>query len=158
MNWFRVSEGKIEVPIIDYIVDLVRTEREKGYNVSVAIGTDAQRRGKKHKFVTVIGVVSEGKGGKIIYTSAYDKGKISMNDKLLSEVYRSMDVAFMLKPKMEDMGIKMEIHVDINSNPNHPSNKVLSQSVGYILGMGYDYKVKPDAYISSYCADRISKL
>ena len=157
MKWSRMNGGVIDTPIIEYVANLVREERAKGYEVSVAVGTDAQRRGKRHKFVTAIGVVSKGKGGKIIYTTEYDKTKLSMNDKLLSEVYRSMDVAFELKPKMEDMGIKMEIHVDINSNPNHPSNKVYSQSVGYILGMGYDYKVKPDAYISSYCADRISK-
>jgi len=158
MKWYRANEGRIDVPINDYIESLVRAEREKGYTVNIAIGTDAQRRGKRHKFATVIAVMSEGKGGKIIYSTFYDKGELTMTDKLLAEVYKSMDVAYELAPTLAKLNIKPEIHVDINSNPNHPSNKVLKQSVGYILGMGYDYKVKPDAYASSYCADRISKL
>jgi predicted RNase H-related nuclease YkuK (DUF458 family) len=158
MKWYRVNEGKIDVPLEDYIKEIVKSERLTGKDVTVAIGTDAQRRGKKHKFVTVIAIITEGNGGKIIYTSKYIKDKLTMNQKLLKEVYMSMDVAFQLSNLLDELNIKPEIHVDINSNPNHPSNKVLSQSVGYILGMGYDYKVKPDAYASSYCADRISKL
>jgi predicted RNase H-related nuclease YkuK (DUF458 family) len=47
----------------------------------------------------------------------------------------------------------VEIHADINPNPKHDSNKALQQAVGYILGMGYDFKIKPEAP-SSNCADR----
>ena len=158
MKWYRAQKGKIDEPISDYIEGLIREGRENNDKVIVAIGTDAQRRGKRHKFATVIAVITEGHGGQIVYSTKYESGSLSMNDKLLNEVYTSMDVAYELSSMLDKMGIKPEIHVDINSNPNHPSNKMLAQSVGYILGMGYDYKVKPDAYASSYCADRISKL
>jgi hypothetical protein len=51
--------------------------------------------------------------------------------------------------------VKLEIHADINPNPMFESNKALQQSVGYILGMGYNFKIKPDAIASSSCADKI---
>jgi len=79
MKWYRANNGRIDVPIVEYIEELIKLERERGYNVSVAIGTDAQKRGKRHKFVTVIAVITEGKGGKIVYTTDYDKSKLSMN-------------------------------------------------------------------------------
>jgi predicted RNase H-related nuclease YkuK (DUF458 family) len=33
--------------------------------------------------------------------------------------------------------------------PKWESNKALQQAIGYILGMGYQFKIKPDAYAAS---------
>jgi predicted RNase H-related nuclease YkuK (DUF458 family) len=49
----------------------------------------------------------------------------------------------------------MEIHADINTNPQFKSYDALKDSMGYILGMGFNIKVKPEAFASSCCADRI---
>jgi predicted RNase H-related nuclease YkuK (DUF458 family) len=51
----------------------------------------------------------------------------------------------------------MEIHADINPDPKWESNKALSQAIGYILGMGYEFKVKPSAWAASYCGDKYAK-
>jgi predicted RNase H-related nuclease YkuK (DUF458 family) len=42
----------------------------------------------------------------------------------------------------------LEIHADIK-RPKWESNKALQQTIGYILGMGYQFKIKPDAYAAS---------
>jgi predicted RNase H-related nuclease YkuK (DUF458 family) len=49
----------------------------------------------------------------------------------------------------------MEVHADINTNPVFKSNEALREAMGYILGMGFAFKAKPEAYASSSCANRI---
>jgi predicted RNase H-related nuclease YkuK (DUF458 family) len=51
--------------------------------------------------------------------------------------------------------VALEVHADINSDPSFKSNVALKEAMGYILGMGYTFKAKPDAFASSYCADRL---
>ena len=51
--------------------------------------------------------------------------------------------------------IKLEVHADINPDVKFDSNKALSEAVGYMLGMGYDFKVKPSAFAASNVADRL---
>jgi predicted RNase H-related nuclease YkuK (DUF458 family) len=49
----------------------------------------------------------------------------------------------------------MEVHADINTNPQFKSNVALSEATGYILGMGFAFKAKPEAFASSSCANKI---
>jgi predicted RNase H-related nuclease YkuK (DUF458 family) len=49
----------------------------------------------------------------------------------------------------------MEVHADINTNPNFKSNAALREAMGYILGMGFAFKAKPEAFASSSCANKI---
>ena len=51
--------------------------------------------------------------------------------------------------------VEMEIHADINTDPYFASNKALKEAMGYILGMGFVFKAKPDAFASSSCADKV---
>ena len=48
-----------------------------------------------------------------------------------------------------------ESFLDINTNPNFKSNDALKEAMGYILGMGFVFKAKPDAFASSSCANKI---
>jgi predicted RNase H-related nuclease YkuK (DUF458 family) len=49
----------------------------------------------------------------------------------------------------------MEVHADINTNPGFKSNDALKEAMGYILGMGFAFKAKPEAFASSCCADKV---
>jgi predicted RNase H-related nuclease YkuK (DUF458 family) len=49
----------------------------------------------------------------------------------------------------------MEVHADINTNPQFKSNVALSEATGYILGMGFAFKTKPEAFASSSCANKM---
>ena len=44
--------------------------------------------------------------------------------------------------------------LDINTNPNFKSNVALKEAMGYILGMGFAFKAKPEAFASSSCANK----
>ena len=92
-----------------------------------------------------------------MYTVEHEMHKITLNQKLLKEVYKSIEIAYSINPLLELYDIKLEIHVDINADERWASNKSMSQAVGYIMGMGYDYKVKPDAFAASFNADRYAK-
>jgi hypothetical protein len=36
--------------------------------------------------------------------------------------------------------VDMEVHADINTNPNFKSNDALKEAMGYILGMGFRFQ------------------
>ena len=42
-----------------------------------------------------------------------------------------------------------------NTNPNFKSNDALKEAMGYILGMGFAFKAKPEAFASSSCANKV---
>jgi hypothetical protein len=167
MEWKR--NGKvIDMPITDYLSNIFDEELEKGIMLSVSVGTDSQKVGKGHKFATVIlivmtqdlgGGVIVGRGGKIISTTHIHafktRNKEVVNEKMVYEVGKSIEVAYEIAPLLDLYEIKLEIHADINPDPRWESNKALQAAVGYILGMGYDFKIKPDSYAASNCADKI---
>ena len=70
-------------------------------------------------------------------------------------VARSIDVAYSLCDLFIAFNVEMEVHVDINTNPVFKSNTALKEAMGYILGMGFEFKAKPFAFASSSCANKV---
>jgi predicted RNase H-related nuclease YkuK (DUF458 family) len=77
-----------------------------------------------------------------------------VNERMVYEVSKSVEVAYEIASLLDLYEIPLEIHADINPDPLHDSNKALQSAVGYILGMGYSFKVKPDAWAASSAADK----
>jgi predicted RNase H-related nuclease YkuK (DUF458 family) len=169
MKWKR-NNKVINEPIGDYLTKLIDEELEKGFNIKVCVGTDSQRGGGKntYKFATIIlittsedlgGGVITGRGAMIVAATYYNTFKASakelVNERMVYEVGKSIEVAYEIAPLLDLYGIKLEIHADINPSPNFESNKALQTAVGYILGMGYSFKIKPDAYAASTGADNL---
>lgn len=176
MKWKR-NDVVINEPIIEYLEKLFDAEMAKGMKLKVSIGTDSQRSGGKgsYKFATVIlistsqdlGGLDVGRGGMIISATYFNTfkprnpsikakefAKELVNERMVYEVGKSVEVAYEIAPLLDLYEIPLEIHADINPNPAHNSNKALQQAIGYILGMGYQFKIKPDAIASSNCADK----
>lgn len=166
MKWIR--NGKIiDEPIIDYLEKILQEELDKGYTLKVSIGTDSQKVSKgEYKFATVIlistsedlGGVVVGRGGMIISTTFFytfkNTDKELVNERMVFEVGKSIEIAYEIAPLLDLYEIPLEIHADINPDPAHDSNKALQQAVGYILGMGYEFKIKPNAWAASTAADK----
>jgi predicted RNase H-related nuclease YkuK (DUF458 family) len=173
MEWKR-NNKVIEENIVDYLQALFDEQLEKNRILKVSIGTDSQKITKTlYKFATVIvittsedlgGGVVVGRGGMII-SATYNhdfmkkepdgrkRDKELVNERMVFEVSKSIEIASQVAELMDVYEIPLEIHADINPNPKHDSNKALQSAVGYILGMGYDFKIKPDAYAASTIAD-----
>jgi hypothetical protein len=139
----------------DEIVEVIARERAMGYELKVCIGTDSQVKGKETEFATVIVFIRKGKGGFMYIRNETTTQKMSIKERMLVEVAKSIEVAYPLCNIFSRYSVDMEVHVDINTNPNFKSNDALKEAMGYILGMGFVFKAKPDAFASSSCANKI---
>lgn len=166
MEWKRNNQV-IEGNIVDYLEKTFDEEMAKGYTLKVSVGTDSQKHGRGYKFATVIlitthedlGGVTVGRGGIVLAATYHNEFKLKnkelVNERMVYEVGKSVEAAYEIAALLDLYDVPMEIHADINPNPNFESNKALQQAVGYILGMGYEFKVKPDAYCATHCADNL---
>lgn len=155
MKWRKFNGERIELPIKEAVKAAIIRERSQGINLKVCIGTDSQVRGGVIEFATVIVFLREGKGGFMFIHNFQMKQKMSIKERMLTEVAKSIEVGYALCDLFDTYDVDMEIHADINTNPQFKSNAALSEAVGYILGMGFAFKAKPDAFASSSCADKV---
>jgi predicted RNase H-related nuclease YkuK (DUF458 family) len=167
MKWKR-NDVVIKEPINDYLEKLIEEELAKGLTITVSIGTDSQKASKgSYKFATVIvlrttedlgGGVIVGRGGMVIASTYYHEFKLRnkelVNERMVFEVGKSVEIAYEIAPLLDLYDIPLEIHADINPKPEYASNKALQATIGWILGMGYDFKIKPEAFAASTAADR----
>ncbi len=80
---------------------------------------------------------------------------MSLKERMITEVAHSVEVAYALCDLLDRHKVALEVHADINTDPTFQSNIALKEAMGYILGMGFVFKAKPDAFASSSCADKI---
>jgi predicted RNase H-related nuclease YkuK (DUF458 family) len=81
--------------------------------------------------------------------------KYSIKERMLVEVAKSIEIAYALCDLFTRFDVDMEVHADINTNPQFKSNEALREAMGYILGMGFAFKAKPEAFASSSCANKV---
>lgn len=155
MEWRRLNGERIELPILKAVEKTLVRESEAGHKLKVCIGTDSQVRGKIVEFATVIVFLREKKGG-FMYISNYKYEKnMSIKERMILEVSQSVQIAYKLCDLLDLYDIELEVHADINTDPNFQSNVALKEAMGYILGMGFVFKAKPHAFASSSCADKV---
>lgn len=154
MTWVKFSGEKISFPIVKEVENAIIRETSQGYKLKVCIGTDSLVRGKTTHFATVIVILREHRGGFMFIQRTKHKSEITIKERMLMEVSKSIEVAFSLCDLLDNYKVDLEVHADINTNPNFKSNKALSDAMGYILSMGFIFKAKPDAFASSSCANR----
>ena len=154
-QWRKLSGQKILRPIEDEVRFAILREKEMGHQLKVCIGTDSQVKGKETEFATVIVFIRKGKGGFMFICNETTKQKMSIKQRMLLEVAKSIDVAYALCKVFTVYNVDMEVHADINTNPNFKSNDALKEAMGYIMGMGFAFKAKPEAFASSSCANKV---
>ena len=154
-QWRKLSGERIKIPIADEVTNVLIREREAGHELKVCIGTDSQVKGKETEFATVIVFIRKGKGGFMYIHNETTKQKMSIKQRMLMEVGKSIEVAYALCNIFSRYSVDMEVHADINTNPHFKSNDALKEAMGYILGMGFAFKAKPEAFASSSCANKV---
>jgi uncharacterized protein len=154
-KWRRLDGTRIIIPIEDELRRVIVREKESGHELKVCIGTDSQVKAKLTEFATVIVFIRKGKGGFMYIHNESTRQKMSIKERMLKEVGRSIDVAYSLCRLFTAYDVDMEVHADINTNPGFKSNDALKEAMGYILGMGFAFRAKPDAFASSNCANKM---
>ncbi|MBB4077903.1 hypothetical protein GGR28_000504 [Lewinella aquimaris] len=155
MRWRRYDGRRISQPIAEAVEETIVRERAEGYRLKVCIGTDSQVRGKTVEFATVIVFLREKRGGFMFIANYKSEMKMSLRERMILEVGRSVEIAYALCSILDKHEVELEVHADINTDPHFQSNVALKEAMGYILGMGFVFKAKPDAFASSACADKV---
>ena len=155
MNWRRLNGQSIDQPIKEAVEQTIIRETEKGHKLKVCIGTDSQVRGNLTEYATVIVFLREKKGGFMFICNDKTTKPMQIRERMINEVAKSVDIAYQLCDLLDRYQVALEVHADINTDPHFKSNTALKEAMGYILGMGFEFKAKPDAFASSSCADKV---
>ena len=154
MIWRTFSGETIKLPVKDAVANAIVRETNAGYKLKVCIGTDSQVHGKETEFATVIVFLREKHGGFMFINNERTTKQYSIKERMLVEVAKSIEIAYELCNLFTEYDVDMEVHADINTNPQFKSNEALREAMGYILGMGFAFKAKPEAFASSCCANK----
>jgi uncharacterized protein len=155
MLWRTFRGQQIHLPIKTAVQEAIERETKAGFHLKVCIGTDSQVRGEDTEFATVIVFLREKHGGFMYIHNEKTKQVYSIKERMLVEVAKSIEIAFELCDLFTKYDVDMEVHADINTNPQFKSNEALREAMGYILAMGFAFKAKPEAFASSCCADKM---
>ena len=155
MKWRRLDGRRIELPIAKAVEEAILREKAAGHRLKVCIGSDSQVKSGVIEFATVIVFLREKKGGFMFISNGREEKKMSLRERMISEVAKSIEVAYALCDLLDKHDVELEVHADINTDPHFQSNVALKEAMGYILGMGFVFKAKPDAFASSSCADKV---
>ena len=163
-QWRKLNGERIRIPIEEEVAHVLMREREAGHELKVCIGTDSQVKARPNgspgrrkitEYATVIVFIRKGKGGFMYIHNETSQQKMSIKQRMLTEVGKSIEVAYALCNIFSRYSVDMEVHADINTNPDFKSNDALKEAMGYIMGVGFNFKAKPHAFASSSCANKV---
>lgn len=154
-KWRKLSGERIKQPIEDELRDVIVREKAIGHELKVCIGTDSQVKSRETEFATVIVFIRKGKGGFMYIHQEASRVKMTVKQRMLAEVAKSIEIAYSLSRLFTLYNVDMEVHADINTNPGFKSNDALKEAMGYITGMGFAFRAKPYAFASSSCANKM---
>ena len=129
---------------------------------NIYIGADSFRFAEGNQwfadYTIVVVVHLDGKHGcklfgETIREMDFDKRGDKPQLRLMNEVYKVADLYLKLVDVFQ--GRNVEIHLDLNPDPNFISQGVVQQAIGYIRGVcNVSPRVKPHAFAASCAADR----
>ena len=155
MKWRKLNGEAVRLPLLKTVEETILREQELGHKLKICIGTDSQVYADAIEFATVIVFLREKKGGFMYIHNERQVKKMSLRERMITEVGKSVETAYHLCDLLDKYDVDLEVHEDINTDPSFQSNVALRDAMGYILGMGFVFKAKPDAFASSSCADKV---
>lgn len=133
---------------IDDIKEFIRTTASGGQEVY--IGTDSLQSGRYTQFVTVVAILTPGKGGR----AAYKKDRVpkirSLRERLLREVWLSVELGLQVTDFVPG---RLTVAVDANPDLRYASSRYIQELVGLVVGQGFKVQVKPESLAATHIAD-----
>lgn len=151
---------------IEEIPEKLKTfyEKHKDTVCQIIIGNDSQNF-HDTKLVSVIAMISEHHGG-IFFSEITRLPRISdVRKKLHTETEASLQIADTLISLMEDneeyhelyLHCPLSIHIDAGNSPHGKTKDLIPELVGWVNALGYEAEIKPESFVASSIADKISK-
>ena len=145
---FKVMGGTVEHDISAYVASMCQE-----LNLDVHVGCDSQNYKKYTVYVTTVVFRYPGNGAHVIYRKEKVPKICDLWTKLWGETERSVELALLL---LNECKLKVkQIDLDYNSDPNYPSQKLISASSGYIASLGFQAKVKPELLMAVWAANAL---
>lgn len=148
--FFRKIDDPEYFEITSYIHNYLNSYAGKEFNIYV--GCDSQNHAYETKYATTVILHTPNGGSHILYKKEKFSMIFDINYRLWIEVEKSIQAANYLKQKNIDI---TAVHLDFNTKPEHYSNNIVNSAVGFVQGMGYNVKCKPDTLCAVYAADHI---
>jgi len=124
---------------------------------TIHVGSDSQSYGQTN-LVTVILVRWHKNGGFFFSHKQRIKRIENLQHKIQTETDASIKLGTRLKDELIDREmLNSEVSIDLDIGRNGPTKQLIKPIVGWVLGMGFSYNIKPESYAASCVADRISK-
>jgi predicted RNase H-related nuclease YkuK (DUF458 family) len=145
VRWRTLKDEKI-----GDIREFVREAARDGQ--SVHLGTDSRQAGRHTQFVTVVAILTPGKGGRAAYARAVVPRIGSLRERLLREVWLSVELGLQLTSVVSG---ELSVHIDANPVVTHRSNRYVQELVGLVVSQGFRAAIKPESWAATHAADRL---
>ena len=165
-NWISPTYGHLileEIP--QHIRDYYNKMKQYDTNIRITIDTDSQNFNYT-KEVNVIAVICEGHGGIFFYKINNRDRILDVRTKLQMETGDSLEIADKLIHLLETeeyeevfLNTTFSIHIDAGYSEKGKTKDLIPELVGWVKGSisNCEVYVKPDSYVASGIADKISK-
>ena len=150
MKKFKTLYGTPITDVVDYIREYISTRED----IEILIGSDSQcYSNRKTIYGIVVALYTKGKGAHVLCTRETVPMEHNTQSRLLSEVWKSIEIAEFLK----ENGLPKPtwIDIDLNPDPKYKSNATLRQAVGLVEGMGYKVRYKHVGALMTYAANHL---
>ncbi|EGW36330.1 ribonuclease H-like YkuK family protein [Desulfosporosinus sp. OT] len=126
----------------------------------IAVGTDSQNFSYTKVPVTVgIHKIKNkvGQGGIYFFEIKKIKKINNIRQKIFYETNLSIELALKLSTIFEESNILHEIEVHADVGYNGPTSQYVAEIKGWVRACGFQCVIKPDSYMASSVANRLSK-
>ena len=131
---FKVMGGHVDHDVCSYIATMCSEK-----HLDIHVGCDSQNFRYPDN------------GAHVIYRRERVPKITDLWTKLWGETERSVALANLI---LEECGIWVkQIDLDFNSDPQYPSQKLISASAGYITSLGFEAKAKPNLLMAAWAAN-----
>lgn len=150
--------------IPDALLSFYEKMKDFDSQCDIIIGTDSQNYSDT-KMVSVIAAICKGHGGIFFYHVSHLPKIKNIKLKLQKETSDSLLLAQDLIDIMENdskyeeiyCSCPISIHIDAGNSKNGKTKELIPELVGWVNACGYSVCVKPDSFVASSVADKISK-
>jgi len=138
------------------IADIVAFVRENARDGQlVHVGTDSLQLARTTRFVTVVAIVTPGRGGRAAWRRETVTRIASLRERLMREVWLSVELGLSLCPVVPG---ELSVHIDANPVARHRSSAYVQELVGLVVSQGFRAVIKPESWAASRTADRMVRV
>lgn len=143
---FKVMGGHVDHEVCGYIATMCSEQ-----NLDIHVGCDSQNYKRYTVYVTTVVFRYPDNGAHVLYRRERVPKITDLWTKLWGETERSVALANLI---LEECRIRVkQIDLDFNSDPQYPSQKLISASAGYITSLGFEAKAKPNLLMAAWAAN-----